>query len=534
MLVGLIAGFTLRSMLVDRARHDLTAEFERRADPALAGMAVEVDRYAERIRIVTSFAGLMDRLTSPSWQRFVKDTGILELDSNNAVAYVEFVPPSRFETFRAGEIADGASAETPLVLPDRLGGSEDLYIVSRLALARPGALGPIPLSDLGSLPSARAVLDRVRATGTMQTFGYRAAVTDALRLDLRARAAGLDLRGASARLMKLLAPNAGSVSDLGYGLAVPVRAGGDGPVVAIVIAGTLPIDGVRRIDATMGGDLRLSLSAQHGSDDLMYFHGEPPAEGEELTRSVGGRIGGIEWRSTVSATPEFHALLDTSGADVSALVIVGLAVLAASLVVVRARLGRRAELAAALAAEAEERAGTDALTGLHNRVGLERAMAALAIGEGHRLVVVFVDLDGLKRVNDSIGHDAGDVLIRAAAERLRWSVPRSDLVARLGGDEFVVVSAGDPTGVDRLMSAVLAAFAEPVPGLDVPVEASIGVAFAATADELTDAISRADAAMYRAKEAGGNRWVADGTPVGGSDAAVVPTHPGSAPVRLHR
>jgi diguanylate cyclase (GGDEF)-like protein len=167
--------------------------------------------------------------------------------------------------------------------------------------------------------------------------------------------------------------------------------------------------------------------------------------------------------------------------------------------------------------EAEERAGRDSLTGLLNRVGLDRSIDLLGLEPPQPLAVLFVDLDGLKRVNDTLGHDAGDVLIRAAAARLRLSVREGDLVARQGGDEFIVVAHGiaDGAEADRLAAAVLDAFAAPVPGLGpaIAVDASIGVALAASAATVSGAIAAADVAMYDAKTSGGGRVVRVGADV---------------------
>ena len=161
----------------------------------------------------------------------------------------------------------------------------------------------------------------------------------------------------------------------------------------------------------------------------------------------------------------------------------------------------------------------DALTGLPNRVlfadRLEQALARLARrcarGEGAdgHVVLMFVDLDGFKAVNDLLGHGAGDELLIRVAERLEGELRGSDTVARLGGDEFTVLCEGVP---DEAAALALAArlcevVAEPVEladGLAV-VSAAIGVAVASAGDEGTTLLRRADAAMYEAKRAGAGR-----------------------------
>ncbi len=511
LVLGAVASLGFRSLLLDRAAADLEAEFERRSDTALSGMVVEIARYEEKIRIIASFAGAMDRISPETWQRFVEDTGVLELDSNSAVAYLEFVSPRDLAAHLDEERSMGLDGSLPVALPERLVGEEDLALVNRLAWAPGKGVGLLPAADLGSLASVRPALERLRTTGELQAFDFGPAVEDALAIDEQVAAMGVDLISVSGMLMDLLAPQADSADDLGSGLLVPVRAERDGPVVGAVLAGTLPIDGVQRIDRTIGDDLTVNLAAQHGSRSLTYFYGDAPAEPDARSRSVQGNIGGIDWISIVAATPAFEARLDSSGADATAVVVAGLAVLVALLVVVRDRLGRRAATAAVRMAEAEDRAGRDALTGLLNRVGLDRSIELLGLDPPRPLAVLFIDLDGLKRVNDTLGHDAGDVLIRTAAARLRVSVRDGDLVARQGGDEFVVVAPGIGSGADadRLAAAVLDAFSVPVPGLgpDTSVDASIGVALATSVATVGGAIAVADVAMYDAKTSGGCRVV---------------------------
>ncbi|GAB1596918.1 PAS domain S-box protein [Lysobacter claricitrinus] len=166
-----------------------------------------------------------------------------------------------------------------------------------------------------------------------------------------------------------------------------------------------------------------------------------------------------------------------------------------------------------LMAVLEEQARQDALTGLPNRRGLmERLPRSIDRSARHEgaIVVMFVDLDRFKQVNDTLGHDAGDALLRECARRLVAAVRKTDIVARLGGDEFVIVleNVRDPaTHARRVAEKVRHALALPVDvgPASVGVSASVGVvvqmAGTMTADEL---IAQADRRMYAAKHAGGN------------------------------
>jgi diguanylate cyclase (GGDEF)-like protein len=157
-------------------------------------------------------------------------------------------------------------------------------------------------------------------------------------------------------------------------------------------------------------------------------------------------------------------------------------------------------------------AAHDTLTGLPNRATFMAALEPRLHDTGAEVAVLFVDLDGFKQVNDSLGHAAGDAVLVAAADRLRSVVRAGDLVARFAGDEFVVLCVGAPGAGDVLAPALAArlrdALARPIPVGDtsVTVSASIGIAVAAggpgadTIDRDPDELlRRADLAMYRSK-----------------------------------
>jgi two-component system cell cycle response regulator len=162
----------------------------------------------------------------------------------------------------------------------------------------------------------------------------------------------------------------------------------------------------------------------------------------------------------------------------------------------------------------ESQALHDALTGLPNRRLLMDRLS-LAIAHARRntstMAVMFVDLDGFKQVNDTLGHDAGDTLLGMVADRLVAAVREEDTVARMGGDEFVIGlwESAHADGVAGLASKVIQAVSRPyrIQGREVRITASVGVAIYPThGKEAETLMKRADQALYEAKRAGKNDY----------------------------
>ncbi|MBF0565413.1 MAG: diguanylate cyclase [Nitrospirae bacterium] len=157
----------------------------------------------------------------------------------------------------------------------------------------------------------------------------------------------------------------------------------------------------------------------------------------------------------------------------------------------------------------------DSLTGLHNRMmffdHLSQALNQ-ARRYGHKLAVMFLDLDGFKPVNDTLGHNAGDQLLKQSAERLKGSVRESDTVSRMGGDEFTVLLSrvDDEGAVEPIVRKLLDVINIPfiIEDKECSIGVSIGVSlYPADGDDMGTLVKNADMAMYRVKEQGKNGYL---------------------------
>lgn len=152
----------------------------------------------------------------------------------------------------------------------------------------------------------------------------------------------------------------------------------------------------------------------------------------------------------------------------------------------------------------------DPLTGLANRTRFE-AFIHESLASQQPLVVLSLDLDRFKAVNDSLGHAAGDAVLKEVSERLLHCTRSQDLVARLGGDEFIMILCGqlNRKNIDQLCTRIIEILGQPIhyQGRDVYIGTSIGIALAPDDASDSDKLLRcADIALYRAKHAGRETW----------------------------
>jgi len=181
-----------------------------------------------------------------------------------------------------------------------------------------------------------------------------------------------------------------------------------------------------------------------------------------------------------------------------------------------AELKRRELLAKQAELRLQHQACTDALTGLPNRRLFSDCLVqaiALAQREGRILGLLYIDLDGFKLVNDSLGHSIGDTLLCEVAMRFKQNVRKADVLARVGGDEFTVIlsSLHEAADASHVAETLLTCLSKPfrIDGHDITIGASVGISTLddpATAENV-DLLQQADSAMYAAKRNGRNRAV---------------------------
>jgi diguanylate cyclase (GGDEF)-like protein len=199
----------------------------------------------------------------------------------------------------------------------------------------------------------------------------------------------------------------------------------------------------------------------------------------------------------------------TLGDDDGEAAVVGAAVLTTALVLLRQLTAFRHN--SRLLLRLDHGATHDALTQLPNRVLFHtRLRAALTGVSGRPVAVALIDLDDFKEVNDTLGHEVGDLLLIGVAQRLEGCVRAGDTMARLGGDEFVVVlDDADPAAADLAAERMMKALLQPVyaNGHELPIRASIGIADGRTGDEPSVLLRHADIAMYAAKNLIGTAYL---------------------------
>jgi len=261
----------------------------------------------------------------------------------------------------------------------------------------------------------------------------------------------------------------------------------------------------------LDGSFLKGVAEKNLIEDLRFSRSNTPNAGEisiPLNADSGALFGYFIWHPELPGT-RILQILGPSTALVCLLLIAVMALLVRSLWRSVSKLQATVTELHISEAHAQHLAYHDVLTGLPNRAlcndRLDQALARAR--HGARLALLMIDLDRFKHVNDTLGHQAGDNLIREFAVRLPGLMRGTDTVARLGGDEFAVIitDVQNKSDIEALCRRILAAVREPfdLQGSQAYVGASIGVAFAPDASlDRIDLVRKADIALYQAKNEG--------------------------------
>ncbi len=229
-----------------------------------------------------------------------------------------------------------------------------------------------------------------------------------------------------------------------------------------------------------------------------------PLDDAELVDRYALTTASFGWEAVVWANDDYEPVAGVLNQRAIWGVGLGVSVAAFGFGIWRDRTRRRLDRTEGELALVRELAITDPLTGLLNRAGL--IDAARSYDPWLPAALFFVDLDGFKSVNDTLGHQYGDDVLRAVADRLQEIFRTDDLVARLGGDEYVVCTFGPiETGhLERLSARIT----DQVSLIDARISSSVGVSMraAGSGTDIKELLRQADEAMYEAKRAGGHTY----------------------------
>lgn len=509
LLVGLIASTAGAFMWARTLRTYAATQFEGDVDGVAAVLSSELTKDQTLVAAIRGFLTAFPDATNTDFESWYRASEAeARFSGGVGTTYIEKVPAADLDAFVAEVQADPVSGLAPPVpyrlVPDT---DEEYYCLGRIGVWKSD-------SFRGSLipPGLNYCSDRIPGVDVGSLSGTISQATET---------------------GDLAVLSGGSFGADFFGIFAAVYA--DGVVPPTVeereqaVRGWVgsSFDSELMIAAALEGTSNLGVEVFYagpsGREVLIGSGGNPP---EDATTTETIHLATDEaWLVRVTGTPVVAGLspfvqgiaVFLGGAVVSCLLFAFIRILAGS----RAR---ALDLVDLKTEELAHRALHDALTDLPNRTLLmDRAgvMLVRAQHDANPVAAFFVDIDGFKSINDTLGHATGDELLKAVASRIRGAVRDSDTVGRLGGDEFVVLVEGEAlrAGPEPIAERMLEVMREPfrIGGVQTSITVSIGVAVAPrdSADEL---IGDADVAMYVAKTTGKNRFKVFDTDIGESVA----------------
>lgn len=481
LLVGLAASYLAASNVASNDAAISKKTFTASAAQVTAALRLELAREQDLLIGATAFASDNPDLTSAqfdAWVAAVQAYGRYpELDD---IGMEVIVPASELSTFasRAGAPSSGGGTSTLTITPP---GQRSFYCLELAGSSRPGAAKYPPGYDICAGPLGASAL-AARDSGLSAVQPVTIGSSTLLVVAGPVYRAGSELRTAVARRENFL----------GW--------------VGVVVDPNDILSGALYRRSGMG----ITLAYRSASSHAVFRTGRFPPGAQTQASSLGGgwtvKSFGVVQQPSITSSAASVAVL-VSGVVLTASLVVLVLVLSVTRLSALRRVDRQI-------AELRRLALHDALTDLPNRrLLIDRAEQLLRLNRRAETYVacLYMDVDHFKAVNDQYGHDAGDALLQAVANRLRTNLREADTIARLGGDEFVVLMSGVissqvPIGV---AARALELLREPyiLPGVEthLTVSCSIGVAVG-DRPQAEDLLRDADLALYEAKEAGRDRY----------------------------
>jgi diguanylate cyclase (GGDEF)-like protein len=494
---SLVAAFAQRSSV----RADARQSFRATSADVAASMASALRRNTDFLAAQAATLALEPDMTNAQFARWIASTGAVKrYPGGIGYGFIQQVPASELAEFGRRLVADPPpSAHAVRRLDVFPAGKRPMYCFLRLGAPASSVKAPLgldvcapgrPEATVAGVPSPQMrtnALPATRDSGQMEVTRFV------------------------------------GVADV-FLLVAPIYRGGQTPPTvagrrAAALGWTISTVSGQAVLAAAGGvkhGLRVQISHRNAGESPVIVAASGSAERDAPTVTVpinadgawSVRIAGGATRSGPSADVQFWAIL-LAGLGISGLLFGFVRVLARGRVQALSMVARKTT-------ELRHLALHDGLTDLPNRaLILDRVEHAIARARRHsgQLAVMFLDLDGFKVVNDTLGHAAGDQLLRIVSARLRGLLRDSDTVGRLGGDEFVILVEGDSldAGPEVIADRIREVLAEPF-DLDAGEQASIhigvsiGIALGLR-DNAEDLLRDADIALYEAKDTGRGRFV---------------------------
>lgn len=498
--------------LVDHGHRQQADEaMTRTVNDSAVAVLDEVEHYGDAIQDVAAAVGATTDLTAGS---FAGITSMLNADRLPGASSVSFVVPARDPQVTATQERWRARGAEGLSLYRTGTDIEHQFVIFMRSFTE---VPPNPGRDLSNTPATQEALIQARRSR-----------------DFTVGAAHVSLRDRHLPVAE---------QQVTVTMAVPVL-DRRGVFLGWVTMGVHGVDFLRSVLAGRTGstaNVQLVDSEPRVNRTIVTIAGGVPANEPALNRSRTIDVGQRTWRIDVAPTTSLLGVSDRRLSTFTPVAGAAFTLLLALLVGVltggrnramdhaeRATAALRRDIDRRQAVERElreremdelrESAFRDHLTGLANRRlfhdRVAHALRTHARGNG-TLAVFFVDLDGFKEVNDELGHDAGDEVLRETGARLQDCLRDTDTVSRFGGDEFAVVAErlAGPDDVHTTADRMVAALRKPIRigSRNVTVTASIGVALNRPGDDADTILRAADLAMYEAKTSGKSRHVLSGS-----------------------